>query len=390
MNHFQNTSHIPQQPQIVGSKGLSTLINIGGNSCYINSCIQVLGHTLPLREYFATKKYNDATTASNNTIQSINQTNQNDQTTQNSTMNNQLCSNFLTAFHKLMFGMYAEDGDCIVQPITFRNTLISCIDRYQGNRQQDAHECLLFILQLLHNAVKTNPSVDIVGDNIERNPMMSWANFIKNDGTSYLLDLFYGQFQNTKKCLNCGTAFAKYDPMNCLSLEIPTDKMNTVFTLDDLLAQHVKPELMSGVNKYSCENCKSPQDAECSHLIWKCPNTLIVQLKRFNMNGSKILTPIDYPFTLDVRKYVSSGNQNQSTVYDLYAAIYHRGQLNGGHYYVSCKINSDEWWLFNDENCHQLNSERVVNPYAYVLFYKRRIAADESKPTFWNKWNNSN
>ena len=120
------------------------------------------------------------------------------------------------------------------------------------------------------------------------------------------------------------------------------------------------------------------------HVIWNCPPILVIQIKRFKANGGKIQAPIDFPFELDLRNYVSPNNLEQSTVYDLYGVIYHQGELSGGHYYMSCKVTSDnEWHLFNDENQHFLKQERIVTPFAYVLFYKKRFNELEKAPPNW-------
>jgi ubiquitin C-terminal hydrolase len=283
--------------------------------------------------------------------------------------------------------MYEEEDEIpadVVQPLTFRNTIIRCVDQFRGNRQQDAHECLLFILQLLHEGLGQPVAIEIASKEPNRNPTMAWGNFVKHEKKSNILEWFYGQYETTKKCLQCNTVFPTYDALNCLSLEIPTKDMKQEFSLDDLLKTHVATEKLS--DKYTCEVCESPQEAETKHMLWKCPSVLIVQLKRFGPLGGKIESSIEYPFELDLRNYVSQGNQGQSTVYDLYAVVYHQGQLNGGHYYVSCKVDKDEWWIFNDHENRQVQKERVVSQFAYILFYKKRFGNGESLPPKWDAW----
>ena len=118
-------------PHLIQPKGLSTLINLG-NSCYINVCLQVLGNTYPLREYIVKQLFRRS--FNNNEPESLK-------------------TKFVTDYFNLMHGMYGDGEDCVVQPITFRNTLIRCVEQFSGYRQQDAHECIIFILQLLHNGL---------------------------------------------------------------------------------------------------------------------------------------------------------------------------------------------------------------------------------------------
>jgi ubiquitin C-terminal hydrolase len=81
-------------------------------------------------------------------------------------------------------------------------------------------------------------------------------------------------------------------------------------------------------------------------------------------------------------------------MYDLYGVVYHQGQLNGGHYRSACRLTNGEWWSFNDESRHLLNGDgnpqpknRVVSPFAYVLFYKKRFLDTETPPLMWETWN---
>jgi ubiquitin C-terminal hydrolase len=298
-----------------------------------------------------------------------------------------LKTTFVTDYYNLTKGMYGDNEDCVIQPISFRNTLIRCVNQFKGSRQQDAHECLIFMLQLLHDGLSIPFPVDITSETPGRNPTLAWAAFLKHEKNSNIIQWFYGQYESMKQCINCQTVFPTYDAWNCLSLEIPLSQMKSEFSLDDLLTAHVEPERLE--DKYKCEKCAAPHDAISQHLIWKCPPVLIIQMKRFQSNGAKIIVPIDYPLVLDLRKYVSPNNQEQSTIYDLYGVIYHQGQLNGGHYYASCKVlacEENQWHVFNDVSQHVLNPERIVTPFAYVLFYKKRFNADEKMPFEWESF----
>ena len=136
-----------------------------------------------------------------------------------------------------MTGMHEDD--CIVQPISFMNSLTSCVRRFHGFRQHDAHECLTFMLQILHDGLANPVSVEINSKEPTRNPTLAWASLLKHEKSSNILTWFYGQYESMKKCLNCNTIFPTYDPWNCLSLEIPLKKMQSEYTLDDLFNEHI-------------------------------------------------------------------------------------------------------------------------------------------------------
>lgn len=341
-------------------KDFSTLINLG-NTCFMNVCIQALEHTVPLREFFYSGKFKESFP---NTPQSLK-------------------TKFVNDFYNLIKGMHEED--CIVQPITFRNTLTTCVRRLDGFRQEDAHECLMFILQLLHEGLANPVPVEITCSDPGRNPAMAWANMLKHEKSSNILYWFYGQYESLKKCLNCDTVFPTYDAWNCLSLEFPQNTLKSSLQLSDLLDEHIAPETMTGDERYHCEKCDDKHDAKSQHLIWKCPPIMVIQMKRFR-EGKKIDATVDFPFELDMEPYVSSNDSSQSTVYDLYSVVYHQGGLKGGHYYSACKVGKEGWHIFNDEDRHSVQEDRIVTPFAYVLFYKKRFSNGESPPRDWINW----
>ena len=74
-----------------------------------------------------------------------------------------------------------------------------------------------------------------------------------------------------------------------------------------------------------------------------------------------------------MRKYIDVECEVKNEFnYDLYAVIYHVGDLNGGHYYTSIK-------LYGQEDCFQFNDTQVTNirkdlicTNGYILFYTLR------------------
>lgn len=64
-------------------------------------------------------------------------------------------------------------------------------------------------------------------------------------------------------------------------------------------------------------------------------------------------------------------------VYDLYGVVYHGGSLNFGHYTAKCfNEATGRWHSYNDSTVTDVDpnilKSSIVNPGAYVLFYKRR------------------
>jgi ubiquitin C-terminal hydrolase len=73
---------------------------------------------------------------------------------------------------------------------------------------------------------------------------------------------------------------------------------------------------------------------------------------------------------LDLSKYVEGYNFTKY-VYDLYGVSNHMGGPAGGHYTSYIKTEKD-WVHFNDESLSKMDSESVITPMTYCLFYKMR------------------
>ncbi len=121
----------------------------------------------------------------------------------------------------------------------------------------------------------------------------------------------------------------------------------------------------------TCAYCQSRQLFSKQNNFDKFPPVLIISLKRFKFAShyhNKITTFIKYPL---------ENLELKGEKFNLYAVIYHFGNLNSGHYTCSCKIN-DEWYYFNDSNYSKKKPESIVNRAAYILFYINQNNTDNS------------
>jgi ubiquitin carboxyl-terminal hydrolase 4/11/15 len=104
-------------------------------------------------------------------------------------------------------------------------------------------------------------------------------------------------------------------------------------------------ETLTGNDKWYCPKCKNHQNALKKMEVYKCPEYLIIHLKRFShqrqsfFSSRKITDLIDFPVEgLDLSEYVLSHKpgSKEKIIYDLYAVSNHFGSLNGGHYTAYC------------------------------------------------------
>ena len=133
--------------------------------------------------------------------------------------------------------------------------------------------------------------------------------------------------------------------------------------------------------KYQLSDAKKKIEA------WMFPSTLVLDFKRYKvemikfpngqvgMRRNKINTLVKCPLEIDLGQFlphqIVKGSVNNT--YELYAAIYHSGVLQGGHYVAACKVNGKGWVKFDDARYEDLSEDTVVNSLIYVAFYRKKI-----------------
>ncbi|XP_051516081.1 ubiquitin carboxyl-terminal hydrolase 19-like isoform X4 [Myxocyprinus asiaticus] len=159
------------------------------------------------------------------------------------------------------------------------------------------------------------------------------------------------------------------------------------FTLEQCLNLFTKPEVLAPEEAWYCPKCQQHREASKQLLLWRLPNVLIIQLKRFSFRSfiwrDKINDMVDFPVrNLNLSKFCIGHKEDiqQPPIYDLYAVINHYGGMIGGHYTAYARLPSDKnsqrsdvgWRLFDDSTVTTVEESQVVTRYAYVLFYRRR------------------
>lgn len=338
------------------NKGVSGLVNVG-NTCFMNAVLQCLSSSLPLTKYFLMKEF------AGDVPYFIKSKDENN------------LQKFVGLYYKLIHAMWEEN--MTIQPSTFHTIMQICNKQFQGFQQQDSHECLVFILDMLHKALSMEVDVSISGDvqDSEDDRILTsykkWQNFLQVFKYSVVTKLFYGQFESALKCCGCNNIGYNYDPFSYLSVPI-SDSCETIYDCMDI---YFEPETLSEDNQYNCSKCGTKQDAIKKIGLWMLPEIIIVQLKRFDYNGRKVQKKIQFPLhNLNLSKYkVRFKNENELELYDLYAVISHSGSLNGGHYVAKTLHQTGKWHLFDDKSVRPIkDASELVNENAYVLFYRKK------------------
>lgn len=316
------------------SRGLSGLQNLG-NTCYMNASIQCLSHTMDLVHYFISKNYEKDVSKKNHSRTEF---------------------HIVIRFIEVLSLLWKENQT--VNPKFFKMNLEGFVKRFVGYQQQDSHECTIAILDLIHKGLSTPVEMTIRGkvntlnDSLKKQAAEIWKlNY--SQSFSFIIEHFYGQLVIKTKCPECDYKSYTFDPYNCLSLDIP--KIPEV-TLLDCLSKSSQPEMLDDDNKWFCEKCNKKVNGVRETSIWKLPDILIIQLKKFK-SKQKV--------NFDLNNF-KIGNNN----YFLYAVTNHSGTIHSGHYWAYCKRDS-KWYNFNDTVVSPIDATKVISEENYVLFFKK-------------------
>lgn len=338
-------------------KGLSGLTNLG-NTCFLNSTMQVLSHTYELNIFLEMNTYKKK-------------------------LNNKYDSALLLEWDELRNLLWKEN--CIVSPFKFVKTVqklatLKGQDMFTGFHQNDLPEFLIFVIDCFHNALSREVNMTINGkienekDEIAVKCFERIKQMYENE-YSEIWKIFYGIHVSVLENASTGKKISiTPEPFFIINLPIPLN--NKCPSLIDCFDLYVEYELMDGDNSIQIEGSNEKVSAKKSISFWSLPNILVIDIKRFNtsttiMKKNQIM--IDFPLeNLDLSKYII-GYDKSSYIYDLYGVCNHSGSLLGGHYTAFVKNMNNKWYHYNDTTVSEVKiEEQIKTPKAYCFFYRKQ------------------
>lgn len=337
-----------------GAKGLPNI----GNTCYMNSALQCMINNPVFKNYFRTRAYEKHLDHSKD-------------------------QHLLLLQFKDLYDAYWVNGDfnAISKAISTFHALANMIatkqgvELYQVGRQNDVHEFLQFLINSLHEAVAYPILVTIKGtvvnelDALEVKAKTEWGqSHLKS--YSQFVEMCSGQLRSQVVCPTCTNSSDSYTPECTFSLEFPPQKKGPV-SLYDCLDQFARTEVLGANDMVTCEKCVKKVQAQKQMYFWRMPEVFIVLIKRFDNAGRKINTPVDYPMSLDLRKYCGGYDTKIAGDFRLTGVCNHSGDVGGGHYYAYAN-GGNGWKKYNDSSVSELTDKEVTSSQAaYCLFYTR-------------------
>ena len=339
-------------------KCLTGITNLG-NTCFLNSSMQVINHTYELNDFLDSTGFNKHLQTGS------------------------VDGKMMTEWNDLRKVMWSGNG--VVTPRKFVHSvrLIAQAknrDLFTSFAQNDLPEFLLFIIDCFHNSLSRGVTMRVSGNAKNESDIMAIKCYdtlktVYAKEYSEIMDMFYGIYVSEILSVD-GTISHTMKPEQFFMLDIPIVSNNNtqLNSLYDCINHYTLPEQMVGENAWFNEKTNKKEDVMKRLSFWNFPKILVIALKRFSADGlHKNASIIDFPINnLDLSTYVK-GYQPQTHIYDLYGICNHLGGTTNGHYTSFVKTANGIWMHFDDDRMEIINNEpALITSNAYCLFYRKK------------------
>ncbi|GJX82888.1 ubiquitin carboxyl-terminal hydrolase 22-like protein [Tanacetum coccineum] len=376
----------------VGLKGLNNL----GNTCFMNSVLQALLHTPPLRNYFLSDRHNRFVCQQKNAALDKKNNNNKNKNVQ------RLC---LACDTDALFSAVFSGDRKPYSPAKFLYSWWQHAGNLASYEQQDAHEFFISMLDGIHEKVDK----DVRKSHTQGSGDCCIAHKV-----------FSGILRSDVMCTACGYTSTTYDPCVDISLDLVSNQEGSrktstknhhscngnaetaspgMSTLMGCLDRFTRPERLGSDQKFFCQKCQVSQESLKQMSIRKLPLVSCFHIKRFEHSpirkmSRKVDRYLQFPFSLDMSPYLSSsilrsrlGNRifafdgdcngpdssNESTSeFELFAVVTHTGKLDAGHYSTYLRL-SNQWYKCDDAWVTQVNENIVRAAQGYMMFYVQKM-----------------
>uniref|UniRef100_A0A3Q4GYN1 Ubiquitin carboxyl-terminal hydrolase n=1 Tax=Neolamprologus brichardi TaxID=32507 RepID=A0A3Q4GYN1_NEOBR len=304
-----------------------------------------------------------------------------------------LCHELHTLFQVMWSGKWA-----LVSPFAMLHSVWQLIPAFRGYAQQDAQE---FLCELLD---KVQHELESTGKHTTSAGVPQTQKRLIKQVLSVVNTIFHGQLLSQVTCLACNHRSNTVEPFWDLSLEFPEryhsnsreSAAQASCHLTEMLAKFTETEALEG-NIYACDQCNSARrrasskpviltEAQKQLMVHKLPQVLRLHLKRFRWSGrnhrEKIGVHVSFDQLLNMEPYCCREPSPKHFLYELSAVVMHHGKgFGSGHYTAYCYNTEGGFWVHcNDSKLNVCSVDEVCRAQAYILFYTQRVSQDRDRP----------
>ena len=323
------------------------IINLG-NTCFINSCLQVLIHcTLFIYNFFEKR-------------------------TSIKEKDTPISYNLLKACATMANTVYTKQK--YIDITYLKNVFGSKHPQFEGYFQNDSQEFCRVLLEDINtelNEIKNKPIYKTLTNTDRKTKKVRDLEFDKNFSErekSIITELFYAQIITTYTC-ECKLAIYSFQKLLDFPLLLPDNCPKT--TINNLLKSYFQTEVIDFGKK--CEKCGKILKHKKEIKISRPPKILILSLQRIDQaTRKKNECFVSFPQVLDMSEFIDQelNIDKPKPIYTLFAVVNHIGNMDYGHYFSYIKFDKrQDWYEFNDSSVKNIGNKIESFPYAYALFY---------------------
>jgi ubiquitin carboxyl-terminal hydrolase 8 len=320
-----------------------------GATCFMNAVLQNFNNIKPFREYLYTGKYLN-----------------------NPKINNcPITKAFTTVIRNLSNSQLQS-----YTPYEFKQTIGKYNSEFLSNRPNDSRELIQYLLESLHEELNENIGKEYEKeDNYLDTDWENKLNFEKDsfnyENKSIISDLFYGIQGTEIKCSNCQNLSYVFEHFSIVSLPMIRINKNEI-DIKNMFEDYEDKIEMKGKNKYYCSICENEYDAYSQTFFYETPEILIIHPVRSN-KGITYSANLKFNEVINFSPYLSQNIKNKKIFYNLIGIIYHYGTSGyGGHNIAYCKIQSNQWYEFNDSNTSKVQYFTDIKGEGVILLFYQK------------------
>ena len=353
-------------PEVMKANGRIGLANLG-NTCFLNSALQLMRHIKPLREYFGNTEWTYRVNPDNK------------------------YASMLNAIVEFTNAIWRQDLNINtkIAPGRFYQTLVELADKvgYDDlavkHRQADSGEVLLFMLDCIHEGL-AHPVEMVVTGSPSRPEEVRWTKSYEQwiqhyqKQWSIIIKTLHGQKMTATNCKTCQYHSERFESWGSISVPIVNgDKPGSPApNLRECLEEYFKDEVLED---YHCDVCGKKREANQTSRFSILPKYIVLSIMRYTNRGNKIRAKIDFDLNLiDLDPWFIGNRETTPTKYRCAAVIDHHGVMGGGHYVSSCRYEDNTWIRYDDEMVGQMPSEHVNNGDTYVILLEQISATEHT------------